>query len=244
MRGSIKLFKIAGIRVNVHATFFLLLLLFLAMGIKWMFLISAVFFFVTLHELAHSIVARKFGINVKEITLLPIGGVASMNRMPEKPYQELLISLAGPLFNIAIVVIFFFPLYAIFGPETLFHPLSVNTLPLFIVQIYWINLMLAVFNLIPAFPMDGGRMLRAILAQKMGSVKATRIAVICGHVFSILFLVVGFLKGHFILMLIAVFIYISASNEEMQVNMQERFKDRYRNRDAEDKIGDEKNGKD
>ena len=224
MRGSIKLFKVADISINIHVTFLLLLLLFLSMGFKWLFLIVAIFFFVTLHELAYSLVAKKFGITVKEITLLPIGGVASMTKMPDKPYQEFLISLAGPLFNIAVVVVFFLPLYRILGPEVLFHPLSVGTFKLAVAHIYWLNLILAVFNLIPAFPMDGGRILRAILAQKMGYQRATKIAVNFGHIFALLFGYIGLVNGHIVLIIIAVFIYMAASSEEMQVDIKETLK--------------------
>lgn len=224
MRGAIKLFKIADISINIHVTFLLLLLLFLSMGVKWLFLIVAIFFFVTLHELSHSLVARKFGIVVKEITLLPIGGVASMTKLPDKPYQEFLISLAGPMLNIAVVVVFFVPLYYILGPGVLFHPLSVKTFAHTIAHIYWINLILAVFNLIPAFPMDGGRILRAILAGRMGYRKATRIAVNFGHIFALLFGYFGLVHGHIILIIIAVFIYMAASSEELQVNIKETLK--------------------
>jgi len=224
MRGSIRLFKVAGISINVHVTFLLLLLLFLGMGIKWLLLLVAIFCFVTLHELSHSLVAVKFGIQVNEITLLPIGGVAGMTKLPEKPYQEFLISLAGPMLNIAVVIVFFLPLYYLLGPETLFHPLSVRTFPLMIAHIYWINLILAVFNLIPAFPMDGGRILRAILAQKMGYQKATSIAVNFGHVFALLFGYIGLIHGHIILIIIAVFIYMAASSEELQVDIRETLK--------------------
>ena len=224
MRGAIRLFKVADISINIHITFFLLLLLFLSLGLKWVFLIIAVFCFVTLHELSHSLVAKRFGVKVKEITLLPIGGVASMTKMPEKPYQEFLISLAGPMMNIAVVVVFFLPLYFILGPEVLFHPLSVKTLPLTIAHIYWINLILAVFNLIPAFPMDGGRILRSILAQKMGYQKATKIAVNFGHIFALIFGYIGLVNGHIILILIAVFIYMAASSEGLQVEIREILK--------------------
>jgi Zn-dependent protease len=224
MRGSIRLFKVADISINIHVTFLLLLLLFLSMGIRWLFLIVAIFFFVTLHELSHSLVARKFGIRVREITLLPIGGVASMTKIPDKPYQEFLISLAGPMLNIAVVVVFFLPLYYLLGPAILFHPLSVRTFAHTIAHIYWINLILAVFNLIPAFPMDGGRILRAILAGRMGYRRATKIAVNFGHIFALLFGYFGLIHGHIILIVIAVFIYMAASSEEMQVDIKETLK--------------------
>lgn len=224
MRGSIRLFKVADISINIHITFFLLLLLFLNMGVRWLFLIVAIFCFVTLHELSHSLVAKKFGIKVKEITLLPIGGVAAMAKMPDKPYQEFLISLAGPAFNIGVVIIFFLPLYYLLGPAVLFHPLSVRTFPLAIAHIYWINLILAIFNLIPAFPMDGGRILRALLARKMGYRKATKIAVNFGHIFALLFGYIGLMNGHLLLIIIAVFIYMAASSEELQVDVRETLK--------------------
>src|SRR3989338_5529322 len=110
MKGSIRLFRIFDISINIHITFFLLLLLFLSNGIRWLFLIIGIFCFVTIHELCHSLVAKRFGINVRKITLLPIGGVASMTKMPDKPSQEFLISIAGPLFYISVILIFYFPL--------------------------------------------------------------------------------------------------------------------------------------
>lgn len=230
MRGSIRLFKVFGISINIHVTFFFLLLLFLASGLKWVFLIAGIFFFVTLHELSHSLVARHFGIKVSEITLLPIGGVAAMTKMPEKPIQEFLISIAGPLFNIAVVVIFFFPLKYFLGREVLFHPLSTATWPLTIAYIYWLNLMLALFNLLPAFPMDGGRVLRSFLAGRMGYQKATRIAVNFGNIFALIFAYLGIVRFNLILVAIAVFIYMSASSEELQVDIREALK-KFRVRD-------------
>ncbi|MFH1594482.1 MAG: site-2 protease family protein [Candidatus Omnitrophota bacterium] len=227
MRGAIRLFKIADISINIHISFFILFLflsLFFNMSWRWILLIVGIFSFVTLHELAHSLVAKKFGITVKEITLLPIGGVASMTKIPDKPYQEFLISLAGPLLNIGIVVIFYFPLQLILGRDVLFHPLSVKTTPLMIAHLYWINLMLAMFNLIPAFPMDGGRIVRSILAQKMGYRKATRIAVNLGHAFALIFGYIGFVQGNVYLIVIAVFIYMAASSEELQTDIRETLK--------------------
>ena len=225
MKGSIRLFKVFGISINIHFTFLLLLVLFLSGGIKWLVLMIGVFFFVTLHELCHSLVARHFGIQVREITLLPIGGVASMASMPEKPIQEFFISIVGPLFNIAVVAVFYYPIKNILGPEVLFHrPFSTATWPLTVAYLYWINLMLAFFNLIPAFPMDGGRVLRSILAQKMGYQKATKIAVNLGHLFALLFAYFGIVSSNIVLIIIAVFIYMAASNEGMQVDVREVLK--------------------
>ncbi len=228
MRGSIRLFKIAGISINVHITFILLLLFFMYGGIKALFLITAIFCFVTLHELSHSLVAQKFGIKVKEITLLPIGGVASMSKMTEKPSEEFLISIAGPLLNIFVVLIFYFPLYLWQGPEKLFSFFtsgpSLATWPHVVIYIYWVNLILAAFNLIPAFPMDGGRILRSILAQRMSFRRATKIAVNFGHIFALLFGYFGLMRGHIFLIIIAIFIYMAASSEGMQVDVRETLK--------------------
>ena len=224
MRGSFKIAEVAGISINIHVTFILLVILF---G-KMFFFVLAVFFFVTIHELAHSLVAKKFGINVREITLLPIGGVASMARMPEKPYQEFLISLAGPLTNIAVIIIFYFPVKLLTGDDVFFAALRsffTGTMPIIFMprfifaQIYWINLVLAAFNLLPAFPMDGGRILRSVLAQRYGLQKATKIAVNFGHIFALLFGYIGLTHGRIMLLVIAVFIYMAASSEELQVDL-------------------------
>jgi stage IV sporulation protein FB len=128
MRGSIRLFKVFGISVNLHITFLLLLIFFMSGGIKWFALLMGVFCFVTLHEICHSLVARSYGIEVREITLLPIGGVASMSSMPEKPSQEFFISIAGPLFNLLVVAVLYIPMKSLLGTEVLFHrPLSTAT---------------------------------------------------------------------------------------------------------------------
>jgi Zn-dependent protease len=230
MKGSIKLFEIFGISINIHITFFLLLLLVLSGGIKWVFLVIAVFFFVTLHELCHSLMAKRFGITVREITLFPIGGISSMTKMPEKPSQEFFISIVGPLSNIAVIVILFYPMKYLVGDEVLFHPLSTMTWKLTFAYVYWINLMLAGFNLLPAFPMDGGRILRAILAVKLGYQKATKIAVTFGHLFALAFAYFGIVRFNIILIVIAVFIYTAASNEEAQVDVKEALK-KFRVRD-------------
>jgi Zn-dependent protease len=230
MRGSLRLFKIFGISINIHITFFLLFLLAIPGGMKWVVLVMGVFFFVTVHELCHSLVAKRFGIVVREITLLPIGGVASMSGMPEKPIQEFLISIAGPLSNIVIIAVFFFPLKYLLGPAVLLHPLSSQTWPLTIAYIYWINLMLAGFNMIPAFPMDGGRVLRSLFAARIGFYKATKVAVAIGRVFALIFVWFGIVKANIILLVIAVFIYMAASDELALVELKETLK-KIRDRD-------------
>ncbi len=226
MKGTIRLLKVFDISINIHITFFLLLLLVIYDGVKGLFLIMGVFFFVTVHELCHSLVAKRFGITVREITLLPIGGVASMAKMPEKPSQEFLISIAGPMTNIAVLLIFFFPLKYLLGEPALldflrYWRLSTATWPLTFASIYWVNIFLAGFNLIPAFPMDGGRILRSVLAARIGYHKATRVAVTLGRIFALIFAYLGIMRLNIILIFIAVFIYIAASNELAQVDMKE-----------------------
>lgn len=227
MRGSIKLFEIFGIAVNIHITFLLLPLLFLIYGgFKSMVLVLIVFACVTLHELTHSLTAKKFGIKVKDITLLPIGGVASMDKMPENPKQEFVISIAGPLTNIVIAAILYFIFYnAAWMPRgVLVNPTMGNTWLHTIALVPWINIVLALFNLLPAFPMDGGRLLRSILATKMDYRRATKIAVNIGHVFAVYFGYIGFVNKHPLLILIAIFIYMAASAEESHVNLKETLK--------------------
>lgn len=224
MRGSVRLFRVFGIDVNIHVTFLFLILLVMPGGIKKIVLVLTIFCFVTMHELAHSLVARRFGIKVRAITLLPIGGVASMAKMPDKPIQELAVSLAGPLSNLAVIAVFFYPLKSVLGPQVMFHALSTETWPLTFAYMYWINLILAGFNLLPAFPMDGGRVLRALLATRFGMRKATRIAVAFGHAFAILFAYFGLTRFNIVLIVVAIFIYMAASGEEMQVGITETLK--------------------
>lgn len=224
MKGSIRLFRIFGININMHVTFVLLMLLVLPGGVRRVSLVVAIFGFVTMHELCHSLMARRFGIQVREITLLPIGGVASMSKVPDKPFQELAVSLAGPLSNLAVIAVFYYPLKMALGADVLSHRLSTESWPLTIAYAYWINLILAVFNLLPAFPMDGGRVMRAILASRLGMRRATRIAVAVGHIFALAFACFGLVQLNLILIAVAVFIYMAASSEELQVDIKEALK--------------------
>ncbi len=232
MRGTFRLARVFGINIDIHFTFFLLLaFFFLLLGPRGLALIVGIFFFVTVHELCHSLVALHFGIKVKRITLLPIGGVASMTESPKKPYQELLISIAGPLSNVMVVLIFYYPLMLLLGKDTLMHPfyMMIGKVPFtgqisIIAHIYWLNLVLAVFNMLPAFPMDGGRVLRAILSYRMSYKEATDVAVRLGHIFALLFGYLGIVHGHIFLIIIAVFIYMAASSEGFQVDVQETIK--------------------
>ncbi|MCM8783471.1 MAG: site-2 protease family protein [Candidatus Omnitrophica bacterium] len=219
MKGSVRLFKILGINLEIHITFLLLPLIFgLSYGLRGIFIIFFVFLCVTVHELMHSIQAKRFGIKVDNIILMPIGGVAAMRKMPENPREEFIVAISGPLFNIIFALVLFIPLYKILGPEYFFTP-SLNTWPQTFAYAFWINPLLAFFNLLPAFPMDGGRVLRAFLAQRMSYQKATRIAVQLGHFFAVLFIFLGIRYNHLLLIVIAFFVYFAASQEGAQVDL-------------------------
>ena len=234
MKGAIKLFTIFGISIYIHLTFLLLpILFFMTSGLKGVFVVLFVFSCVTAHELFHSLTAKRFGITVKNITLYPIGGVASIGNFPEKPSQEFLISLAGPAFNIIFSAVLFYPLYKVLGPEILFRP-SLESWPHTFAYAFWVNPSLAAFNLLPAFPMDGGRILRSFLAQRMGLRKATQIAVNIGHFFALIFGVWGFIYSHYMLVVIAIFIYLAASNEGLMVEFKESLREEIEKGDIND----------
>lgn len=231
MNNSINIFQLFGIKVKVHVTFILLPLL-MGLGIcltegplnaiRAITFILFIFTCVTFHEFSHSVVAQHFKIKVKSITLLPIGGVATMEKMPEKPKEEFLMAIAGPLFNIALAIILFYPIYVLFGRNlSQMNPVNTNfdTWKATILYMYWVNPILAIFNMLPAFPMDGGRALRAFLASRIGISKATRIAVSIGHTFAVVFGLIGLFAPNILLILIAFFIYIAASQEEKMLNL-------------------------
>ena len=183
------------------------------------------FLCVTLHEFGHALTAQRFGVRVPHITLLPIGGVASLERMPDKPTQEFLIAIAGPLVNFAIAAIVF-PIIFFSGNLTVMslgnvgtilggtEPPGVITVLLFL---FYVNIALGIFNLLPAFPMDGGRVLRAILALGMSYVDATRIAVVVGRLMAIIFALWGLLNRDIFLLLIAFFVYVGGGSEREAV---------------------------
>ncbi|SHJ44117.1 Zn-dependent protease (includes SpoIVFB) [Arenibacter nanhaiticus] len=220
----------AGIKIEVHWTFSLLLLWVVFLDsqrggnlLSALFNIGFVlvlFFCVVLHELGHALTARKFQIKTHQITLLPIGGVASLEKMPEKPGQELLVALAGPAVNvvIALLLILLFPITKYLSMDQAGIELLLKTPNFqgFIFYLFLANAMLVLFNLIPAFPMDGGRVLRALLAYKMGRVKATAIASSLGQLLAVFFFMLGVLINPF-LILIAFFIFISAYGENKMV---------------------------
>ena len=224
MNNSWKLGNLAGIGVHLHWTFFLLpaYVAFVALAgggglgaaATGVLLVCAVFGCVVLHELGHALMARRFGIGTHDITLLPIGGVARLERIPEKPSQEIAVALAGPAVNVAIAAALWLVL-AVLGTMSVWIPAALFGGSL-LAQLLWINIALVVFNMIPAFPMDGGRVLRAALATRMPRVRATRIAATVAQVFAVVFGVMG-LFGNPMLILIAVFVFMAARSEAAYV---------------------------
>ena len=225
MRWSFKVARIAGIDVRIHATFFLLLgfVAYFAghrAGASWglnaVVIWLLVFLCVLLHELGHALAAKAYGIPTVDITLYPIGGVARMERMPEKPVQELVVAIAGPLVNVAIIIVLGAVLLATGGLDLT----AIVTDPHSALQIlFWTNIVMVVFNLIPAFPLDGGRVLRALLATRMEYAQATRVAAGIGQGLALALGIFAAFTGQILLILIAIFIYMAAESEAAVVQM-------------------------
>ena len=212
---ALKLVRVAGIPIRLHFTFFLLLIYFALMGKggpRWegVLLMVAVFTCVVLHELGHSLVAQRYGIRVSEIVLYPIGGVARMEKLP-KPHQELWIALAGPAVNVVIALILYASLKATHVPITWgdIGPLGAH----WVQHLLIINVFLALFNMIPAFPMDGGRVLLAVMAMRLGEFGATQIAASVGQLLAFAIGFWGLTEQNFMLLFIAFFVFIGAGQE-------------------------------
>jgi Zn-dependent protease len=171
---------------------------------------------VVLHEFGHAFAAKAFGINTPDITLLPIGGVARLERMPEEPVQELIIAVAGPLVNVVIAL----GLFVVGGAQGLLNRSPVEGGGL-IAQLLTINIILVLFNLLPAFPMDGGRVLRALLATRMSYARATQVAATVGQGFAFIFGFLGLFGPNPFLLFIALFVYIGASQEAALAQMKD-----------------------
>ncbi|PYI60455.1 MAG: site-2 protease family protein [Verrucomicrobia bacterium] len=224
MSWSLPIVRIAGIQLRIHITF-LLLIVWLAFGYysqggsavaaSRVIFILLLFLCVVLHEFGHAFAAKAFGINTPDITLLPIGGVARLERMPEEPVQELIIAVAGPVVNVVIAL----GLFIAGGAQALLNPAAVEAGGL-IAQLLTINIILVLFNLLPAFPMDGGRVLRALLATRMNYARATQVAATVGQGFAFVFGFLGLLWNPF-LIFIALFVYIGASQEAALAQMKD-----------------------
>lgn len=244
MSSSLQIGRFAGIRVQIHWTFWLLFLFIAFMVfsqegtftdlIWYSFFIIGLFVCVVLHEFGHALTAKKFGINTRSITLLPIGGLASLKKIPEHPKQEFLVAIAGPAVNvlIAIVLAFFVPVETFTGmeAEALEEELSMVSADNFLFYLLTANIALVLFNLIPAFPMDGGRIFRALLSMKMGRIKATQIAASLGKFLALAFFLFGLFYG-ILLSVIAVFVWFGAHSENIMIQQIELMRG-YKIRDA------------
>jgi Zn-dependent protease len=232
MRWSWRIASIAGIPVRIHATFGLLLVWIfgshlargqsIAQSLEGVGLIIAVFLCVVLHEFGHALTARRYGVRTRDITLLPIGGVARLERIPEKPSQEVAVAIAGPAVNVVIAAL----LAAVLAAGRGFAGLAESPAAIqgnFLAELLAINIFLVVFNLIPAFPMDGGRVLRALLAMRFEYVRATQIAAGVGQGFALLFALLGLVVMNPVLLFIALFVFIGAGQEAAAVQWRSAF---------------------
>lgn len=257
MRGSLKLFTLFGIPVHLHWSFGLIFLYATwigyanqmgAIGTIWLMgFFVALFGCVLLHEYGHALTAKRYGVNTQDIILTPIGGIARLERMPEKPVQELLVAIAGPMVNVVIALLLFGLSTLIFRgdswemfrwfldqqfsfsgeesgdviEETGIEPTG---LLFYMPVLLATNIALVLFNLIPAFPMDGGRVLRALLAMRVGRVRATRVAALVGQGIAVLFVAFGLWWEAHSLALIGVFVFITARAENNMVRLDDVFK--------------------
>jgi Zn-dependent protease len=228
MSWSWRIGRLAGIDIFVHFTFVLLLgwLLIthyaehrdLGEAVMGLTFTLCLFGIVVLHELGHALAARRYGIATRDITLLPIGGVARLDRIPEQPSQELVVALAGPAVNVVLAA----ALYLGLRLDSQFGLFEVSEAARvgggLLVQLFWVNIILAGFNLLPAFPMDGGRVLRALLAMRLDYVRATQLAATIGQAMAVLFAIAAMFGNPF-LILIAFFVWMGAGQESALVQM-------------------------
>lgn len=227
MSWSIPIGTVKGTVIRLHLTF-LLFLLWIGLvhharggteaAIEGVLFMALLFACVLLHEFGHIAAARRYGVATPDVVLLPIGGVARLERVPEEPAQELVVALAGPAVNLAIALV----LYLVLGGFLPREGMAVQDPAIgMAARLLWANLFLALFNLVPAFPMDGGRMLRAFLAYRMGYARATRIAASIGQGLAFLLGLMGLMGGNPIFLFIAVFVWLAASSESHAVQMRE-----------------------
>jgi Zn-dependent protease len=227
MSWSFRIARIAGIEVRIHVTFLLLLLFFgwmyarqggTAAAVQGLAFILILFLCVLLHEFGHALAAARYGIKTPDITLLPIGGVARLQRMPDRPLEEFVVAIAGPLVNVVIALGIWLGL----GARAILTEVPVGNpqVPM-LNQVMWVNVVLVLFNLIPAFPMDGGRVLRALLATRMNYARATNIAATIGQFIAFVFGFWGLVGGNPLLIFVALFVYMGAGQEAAATQMRE-----------------------
>ena len=226
MAWSFSLGRLFGSDIRVHATFFLLLLwiglMAYAQGgasaaLTSVLFVLALFACVVAHEFGHALTARRYGIHTPDITLLPIGGMARLEKMPDKPAQEIIVALAGPAVNVVIWAM----LTLLLGARSSEALVDIADLTpaTFVAQLAAVNLFLAVFNLLPAFPMDGGRVLRALLQTRMSRPRATETAAHAGQIVAFLMAFAALATGNMILLLIAFFVFVAGNAESRDVSM-------------------------
>jgi Zn-dependent protease/CBS domain-containing protein len=226
MKWATRIGTFAGIDVYVHTTFLILILWVgfahwqqgrsVAAVIAGVAFTLALFLCIVLHEFGHALTARRFGIRTKDITLLPIGGLARLERMPDDPRQELWVALAGPAVNVVIAIVLGVAL-SVTGGFTPVDDLDVAS-GSFLERLLVVNIALVIFNMLPAFPMDGGRVLRAVLAIRMDYGRATQIAANVGQGMALFFGLVGLFANPF-LIFIALFVWIGAGQEAAMTQM-------------------------
>jgi len=220
MKYAFKIGSVWGIPIELHFTFLLLILAVFLLSLPSLqfytfFLVFFLFVFVVFHELAHSVVARHYGIKVRKIVLYPIGGVSEIEEIPETPRQEWRMAVAGPLLSLLIGAALL-AISLLMAPERLAYVFALSsTTGQLLFDLAILNLLLGVFNLVPAFPMDGGRVFRALLAGRMKFSDATRYAVSLGKILGIVMVVVGFFFN-FLLIIVGMFVYLGASEEGEQ----------------------------
>lgn len=225
MNYALTLGKPFGIKISVHWTFLLLILWVVVVNARQdvgitqiltsIFFILTLFVCVTLHELGHALAARRYGIETKSITLLPIGGMANIQEMPKKPKQEIIVTLSGLVVNVIIAFLLLATIYLIPGYnfDASFETITSQN---FLILLMYINLFIVAFNLIPAFPMDGGRILRAILSLRYDRIKATKYSMMSGQVFGVVFAIIGVFINPF-LFIVGMFVVIGARLEYSQL---------------------------
>jgi Zn-dependent protease len=235
MKWSLRIARIRGIDIRVHATFVLILLLgAVHYGVPYggagavfgVLFMLALFACVVLHELGHSLVAQQLGVSVKEILLLPIGGVARLSREPSLPLHELLIAIAGPLVNVVLSAALVLVALLSWGPgwfadgAIVQAALGAPSLATMLSSLLFANVALAVFNMLPALPMDGGRVFRALLAMALGKLRATIIAATVGQVMAAGLALFGLASSNVVLVLIGAFVFFGASQERASARAQ------------------------
>lgn len=243
MQKILNIGKIAGIPVRLHWTFGLIFLLVIYVGQKSGFSLNGFFVFgalvltnfgcVLLHELGHALAARRYGVNTHDIILTPIGGIARLEDIPRKPLHEFVVAIAGPLVNVAIALLLAIGLwcfraepFGFMGEEDTIFNYWENFVPI----LCFMNVTLPIFNMIPAFPMDGGRVLRALLSVRLKRPLATKIAARLGQMMAIGFLTLGIWQEQYSLILIGLFVFWSAEGELRAVRTEDAL--------ATTKIGD------